>query len=328
MSLRWDPTCGVTALDARAQALLELLHILDAEGYDFVTPTPISHGRVLDRPWRLTADPLRRLLGWSAAVPENEVRPRAVLRLLEAGGMLEREAGRVRSRVRISRLHGLLFLHSAYPTTAADAVFLGPDSYRFADFISRELSPRFTGEAIDLGGGCGVGAIVAARRAPGCSVVISDVNPRALDLARINAGHAKVNVRTLQADGLDAEGPAVDLIMSNPPYMAHEGPIYSTGGAMTGGQLSLDWARAALRRLKPGGGLLLYTGTAIACGGEDRLRAALERLCAEHGAALDYREIDPDVFGEELETEPYAQVERIAAVTCVITAPGAGRGAS
>jgi hypothetical protein len=35
---------------------------------------------------------------------------------------------------------------------------------------------------------------------------------------------------------------------------------------------------------------------------------------------LRYEEIDPDVFGEELEEEPYRNVERIAAVGAVIHA--------
>jgi hypothetical protein len=37
------------------------------------------------------------------------------------------------------------------------------------------------------------------------------------------------------------------------------------------------------------------------------------------GCTLDYREIDPDVFGEELSKPIYADVERIAVVGAVIT---------
>jgi hypothetical protein len=61
--------------------------------------------------------------------------------------------------------------------------------------------------------------------------------------------------------------------------------------------------------------MLLYSGAAIV-DGRDGLKTALEAL---PGAAVRYAEIDPDVFGEELDKPPYAGVERIAAVGAVIT---------
>ena len=73
-------------------------------------------------------------------------------------------------------------------------------------------------------------------------------------------------------------------------------------------------------RLKPQGRVILYTGSAIV-GGEDRLAAALRREADERGYALHYREIDPDVFGEELSKPQYRDVERIAVVAAIITAP-------
>ena len=63
-----------------------------------------------------------------------------------------------------------------------------------------------------------------------------------------------------------------------------------------------------------GGAFLLYTGSAIV-DGEDRLKGAL--LETLRGFDVRYREIDPDVFGEELEREDYADVERIAVVGVV-----------
>jgi hypothetical protein len=83
--------------------------------------------------------------------------------------------------------------------------------------------------------------------------------------------------------------------------------------------LSVAWAAAALEKLRPGGRMLLYTGSAICDGGHDHLRQALVELTAARGAELSYREIDPDVFGEELETQAYRDVERIAVVGAVIT---------
>ena len=74
--------------------------------------------------------------------------------------------------------------------------------------------------------------------------------------------------------------------------------------------------------------MLLYTGVAIV-DGRDALCEALERALPDLGCTLRYREIDPDIFGEELEKPPYADVERIAAVGAVVekarVAPGRAR---
>ena len=40
------------------------------------------------------------------------------------------------------------------------------------------------------------------------------------------------------------------------------------------------------------------------------------------GFAWSYAEVDPDVFGEELENIAYAQTDRIAAVTFTAAKPG------
>jgi SAM-dependent methyltransferase len=75
--------------------------------------------------------------------------------------------------------------------------------------------------------------------------------------------------------------------------------------------LSLRIVREALDRLRPGGRLLLYTATPV-IDGEHVLWHQLAPLL--RGVRHDYRELDPDVFGEELERPAYARVERIAVV--------------
>jgi hypothetical protein len=92
---------------------------------------------------------------------------------------------------------------------------------------------------------------------------------------------------------------------------------YRDGGDMHGAGLALDWALTAARRLSPGGQMLLYTGAAIV-DGRDALRKALELELPALGCGLDYVELDPDVFGEELERPAYQDVERIAVVAATI----------
>ena len=57
---------------------------------------------------------------------------------------------------------------------------------------------------------------------------------------------------------------ACDLILANPPYIVDaKGRAYRDGGDLHGGRVSLEWAKAAIPKLAPGGRMLLYTGAAI-----------------------------------------------------------------
>jgi hypothetical protein len=167
-------------------------------------------------------------------------------------------------------------------------------------------------------GGAGVGGIVAAACLPGAAIELVDLNEKALGLARVNAAHAGVAAATYVSDGVEAVPAGFDLAIANPPFIVDEdGPAYRDGGDMRGAALSLDWTLGAAQKLARGGRILLYTGSAIV-GGRDALREALETGLPPRGCSLSYREIDPDIFGEELEKPAYREVERIAAVGAVI----------
>jgi methylase of polypeptide subunit release factors len=298
---------------------VELLGRLGALGYDFVTPTPATHARVVKRPEVDEARSLRDLFGWNLPF-SRDLLPADLMALLERGQAVRVEAMRCRSRLRVSRVEDLLFLHGAYPTDQPDSVFLGPDTYRFVRFVKARLARiGAVGRIVDMGAGAGVGGIVAARAVPGASATLVDTNSEALRLARINAAAAGAAVETIEAASLDAVTGPVDLVIANPPFIMDEGgPAYRDGGGMLGSSLSLDWALAAARRLQPGGHMLLYSGSAIVAG-RDALREALERDLAALGCGLLYEEIDPDIFGEQLDLPAYRSVERIAAVGAVVT---------
>lgn len=307
-----------TMLSPREQAALSLLRGLDALGYAFVPVTPATHKRVVAREDNTEAKDLRDAFGWSLTFDEALL-PNELLAAMREGDLLERSGGRWKSRVRASTVASRLFLHSAFPTDAADSVFLGPDSVRFAGFLAGELAgaPPVR-RLVDIGAGAGVGGIVAASLVPGAAIELIDVNEKALGLARVNAAHAGVAARIYRSDGLGAVAPGFDLAVANPPFIVDEdGPAYRAGGGMRGARLSLDWALAAAAALTPGGRLLLYTGSAIVAG-RDALREALEQRLPALGCSLSYREIDPDIFGEELEKPAYRDVERIAAIGAVV----------
>lgn len=299
-------------------ALLALLEGLAAAGYRFTTVTPETHRRVLEREVGRLAGDLRDIFGWSLPF-EHGLLPPPLRSALEAGGSLAREGGLCRSLVRVATMGDRLFLHSAYPTDRADAVFFGPDSYRFVRFLQAELPGLpLVGRLVDVGAGSGVGAIMAAALAPGARFTATDINPLALRWARINARHAGVALETVEAPGLDGvEGP-VDLVVANPPFVADPaGRLYRDGGGRHGARLSLAWALAAAGRIESGGTILLYTGSAIVAG-RDALHEALAGRLPALGCTLRYAEIDPDIFGELLVRPGYEAAERIAAVGAVI----------
>jgi hypothetical protein len=73
-------------------------------------------------------------------------------------------------------------------------------------------------------------------------------------------------------------------------------------------------------RLARGGRLVLYTGSAI-IGGRDYLHETLLARLRGRGLRMTYEEIDPDVFGEELDRPPYDRADRIAVVGVTIDLP-------
>jgi hypothetical protein len=306
----------------RREALLQILRYLDRTGYRFVTATPGTHARVLARSSRRTARDVRDVLGWSLPFAPTTL-PGELLDLLEtAGAVSPRGDDLLGADVRVSSVDGALFLHSAYPTLAQDAVFLGPDSYRFADLIAAKMATLPAAACIlDYAAGAGVGGIVAARRHRQSLLVLADINSKASFLSSINADFAGLEHRAVRAQApREVEG-SFDLIVTHPPFMMDDGKrAYRDGGDLYGARLSIDWALEALGKLNAGGKLVLHTGISIV-NGRDVLIEEIERQVRGDDWTIDYHELDPDIFSEDLDTPPYVRhdVERIAAVGLCIT---------
>jgi SAM-dependent methyltransferase len=312
--------------------LLDLGRWLQSRAYVFTTVTPLTHQRVLARHRALHDADERDAFGWSLPFAPTLLPCALGQRLLQAGVVVAAdESGSAwRSTVRWSTLGGLLLSHSAYPTTASDAVFFGPDTYRFASLITEalRLAPLPRGAHIlDMGCGSGAGGLIAAAQEPSsapAAIVLADINPRALAHAQANALLAGVpQVQCVQTDlyaGIDG---TYDLIVANPPYLVDGASrAYRHGGGPLGGELSERIVRDGLAFLRPGGRLVLYTGSAMVRG-RDPLRESLTAIVRERDWPMAYGELDPDVFGEELDTPAYACTERIAAVGMVVQRPAA-----
>lgn len=301
---------------SQAIALLALGRSLHDAGYRFMTVTPDTHRHVNRRPANDRALDLRGVFGWSRPFA-RDLLPADMVELMRDGGVLAADGELMRSAVRASTLGELLLFHSAYPTRDDDAVFFGPDTYRFVGAMNRALAWLGGGpaRALDIGCGNGAAAITIARTFPHAEVIGADVNPRALALAEVNARLAGAHNVTLRRSDLFSglEGD-FDLIVSNPPFVQDpEARAYRHGGGEHGSALSRRIVEESLGRLRPGGNLMLYTGVAFS-GAQDHflesIRPTLERECG----AWTYEELDPDIFGGQLGGQGYEAVERIAAV--------------
>ena len=312
-------------MSAAVEALVQLGKELQAAGYAFTTVTPATHERVNRRPANARAHGLRDVFGWSRPFGPG-VLPENITELMDAAGVLRRDGDVWHSRVWFSSYDGELFVHSALPTNYQDSVFFGPDTYRMADAAAAVVEAREqpVRRAVDIGCGTGAGAITVAKRAPGAEVFAADINDQALLYARANVALAGTGgVQPVHSDLLGAVDGEFDLIISNPPFMIDPvGRAYRDGGE-NGYELSLAIIDQAAGRLAPGGTLVLFAGTGIT-GGRDPFQEAAAAHLAGTGLTSSYREVDPDVYGEELDGPAYAHAERIAVVVLTAARGAAG----
>ncbi len=137
------------------------------------------------------------------------------------------------------------------PSLRSDHVVgAGGASANLAQLVTRREVRR----ALDLGTGCGVQVLHLDRRAE--DIVATDVNPRAVELARLSwrlSGVHDVDARV--GSTFDpVEGELFDLVISNPPF------VISPGGELTYRETGADgdaFCRELVRRtpayLNPGG---------------------------------------------------------------------------
>ena len=293
--------------------LLRLGRYLRETRYHFTAVTPDTHQRVVSRPMA-SASHVRDVLGWNRPFEPNAIPQRLFELLLSAEACEQLSDGAWRATLRCSSLDESLFFHSDFPTRARDAVFFGPDSYRFVRALLHVVERA--DKVVDLGCGTGVGGIVLARsREIRGHLLLTDVNERALELSAVNAELNAVQAHVRHSDLMTEVEGDVDLVIANPPYLADpEGRLYRDGGGHLGVELAVRIAREVGARLAAGGGrLVMYSGAPFV-EGEDQLLRVLTPVLRDTHARFSYAELDPDIFGSELDRPGYERVERIAAV--------------
>lgn len=145
---------------------------------------------------------------------------------LVAAGLLVFSGGEVRAAVDVRPYgdedHDWWVVCDLTPGLDASPVEVGPEHVlgisEASSSLARLVARRPVGRALDLGTGCGVQALHLAQHAR--DVVATDVNARALDMARLTA---RLNGVALDVrDGSLYEpvaGERFDLIASNPPFV-------------------------------------------------------------------------------------------------------------
>ena len=290
-------------LNFAAVDLVRLGRMLQQANYQFTTITPESHARVNRRRGNERGRTLRDVFGWSRPF-ELQLLPEHMRSLVEVDD-------RGRSKVRFSTDEDKIFVHSAFPTTDAGSVFFGPDTYRYLKLL-RRLKPKAK-RAVDVGCGTGAGGIAIANDCE--TIVLADINDLALEYARANVElNGITNAEIVRSDVLRGVDGPIDLVISNPPYLIDDAArVYRDGGGQFGEGLSVEIARQAVERLSPGGRIIIYTASAIV-DGVDTFFRLVRSVLGPRSSVLGYEEIDPDVFGEELERPAYSSVDRIAVV--------------
>jgi len=113
---------------------------------------------------------------------------------------------------------------------------------------------RPVGDALDLGTGCGVQALHLSTHAR--HVVATDLSPRALAFAAVNAALNGLQWELIRGDLADAvPGRRFDLVVSNPPFVVGPGTatyIYRDSGR-AGDAVCAELAASAPSLLNPGG---------------------------------------------------------------------------
>lgn len=167
-------------------------------------------------------------------------------------------------RIWLSHSHRTSFRFMGLRVTVFDSVLnpsLFTSSKVFAKVVANWL-PRKTCRVLELGCGCGLASMVAAR--VGHTVTAVDLNPEAV---RNSVHNMAINQLSLQAllsdwDQQLPKGEVFDVIICNPPFLS------GSGGAMAMALRAGDThdvfrrlVQAIQRRLAPGGKALVMTSS-------------------------------------------------------------------
>lgn len=109
-----------------------------------------------------------------------------------------------------------------------DAGVFSRDGLDMGTRILLEALPEVNGRVLDLGCGWGPVGTALGKRYPGAEIVMTDVNARAVELAKRNlAANGVKNAAAVQGDAYENVQGCFDYIVLNPPIRAGKAVIYA-----------------------------------------------------------------------------------------------------
>ncbi|MBN1954653.1 MAG: peptide chain release factor N(5)-glutamine methyltransferase [Anaerolineae bacterium] len=227
------------------------------------------------------------------AHPEHVLPPK---QLASYRGMVQRRA----AHYPLPYLTGWVEFYSLAFAVTPDVLIPRPETETLVELALRRQPRR----VIDVGTGSGCIAVALALHLPQAEVLATDISAAALRVAAANARQHGLHgrIRFVQCDLVAPLQRPVDLLVSNPPYVAREewdmlpasARCYEPRLALDGERGGLATVRRLLARasrlLEPGGAMLIEIGAAQ---GDEAARLARAVLPGAHVA------VHPDLAGRD-----------------------------
>ena len=117
------------------------------------------------------------------------------------------------------------FNHQSFKFFTDHGVFSKDHVDSATDLLLHTVDPSDAKTALDLGCGYGVMGIVL-NKIYACTVTMTDVNPRALELTKQNISMNDARATVFKSEGFDSVTESYDLIITNPPIRIGKESMY------------------------------------------------------------------------------------------------------
>lgn len=128
-----------------------------------------------------------------------------------------------------------------------------PETEHLVDEVLARVSAEDTLTIVEVGVGSGIVSILLALHLPNARFIAVDISPRALAVAcrNIDAFGLSDRIELREGDLLSCVDEKIDLLVSNPPYIAHDAPLesnlsYEPQNALFGGDIGDEIIRRLL----------------------------------------------------------------------------------